>query len=475
LETTDPSAEQTPIKLRRVGYSLLAALLLTGITWLSGASVDRIGIAAIATLTIALWITEAIPLGAASLLPLVLVPMLPSFTLERTVADYTNPVVFLFLGGLILARAIEVTHLHRLLAYRILRFWGQTSHAVLLGFVTATAFLSMWISNTAAAVIMLPLAAAVAERLGKEWKNLEKSLYLGVAWSASIGGLATLIGSPPNAVFAAFIRRETGVEVSFLQWAAIGAPFAAVGVVLLWQYFCRISPRIPNKSLPSDLIELLKSPDSSDSFLGRNRKIVGAIFVGVVALWCLRPLIGWKGVTDHQISLAAGALLLLIPAGAKPLTGPRLLRFADLRAIPWSILLLVGGGLSLSTVITDSGLIAELTQQLNFVGNWPMWLGVAAIVALVIFATEFGSNTAIVTLFLPTTVVFAPLLGIELYSLALAIAMAGSLSFMMPMATPPNAAVFAKGHVTIRDMMWFGMPLNLVFAALITAVALLVR
>jgi solute carrier family 13 (sodium-dependent dicarboxylate transporter), member 2/3/5 len=400
------------------------------------------------------WITESLPLAATALLPVAVSPIMGLMDLSDVARSYSDPLIFLFLGGFLIAKAIEKSGLHRRLAGALLGRAGSSSRGILGVFMLCTAFLSLWISNTASAMVVAPIAAAVAKSQA-DTPHFATTLMLGVAFSATIGGMGSLIGTPPNAIFAAYVRTSYGVDVGFAQWAAVGIPVSSVLLLVTWFALTRVSPRLPSSSLKLTY----GTPQSAI----QDAELRVAIIAGLTALaWVSRPLIERVFPTielsDAGIAMIA-ALTLFICSDGK---GGRLLDWKAAASLRWDVLILFGGGLALAGVIQQSGLATWIGGSARLVGDWPQILVLLFIAALIVFVGELASNTAMAAIFLPIAGAIATGVGSDPVAFLLPIAMAASIGFMLPVATPPNAIVFADPAVTRSDMLRAGAPLDVV-------------
>ena len=430
--------------------------------------------AALALLLAVWWMTEALPLGATSLLPLVVVPLLGIASGEDAAAPYANPTVFLFLGGFLIALAVERCGLHRRAALTILAAVGSRPRNLVAGFMIATAFLSMWISNTAATLMMLPMALSVVALedpgTGEVHSEFGAAILLGVAYAASLGGLGTLIGTPPNALLAAYMAERFGFELGFGRWMLIGVPLVLVSVPLAWLLLTRLVCRVGESRLVGAGTEL----DSARAALGpvtRAEWLVGGITAATALAWMFRPLLARvaPAVSDTTIAVAGALLLFAVPVSWRRREFP--LEGQDIDRLPWSVLLLFGGGLSLAAAIQSSGLAAWLGTALERLGGLPTPLLVLGVVASVVFLSELASNTAAAATFLPIAGALAVGLGESPVLLVIPAALAASCGFMLPVATPPNAIVYASGRIPMSRMIRAGLVLNLSMIAILTLAA----
>jgi sodium-dependent dicarboxylate transporter 2/3/5 len=413
---------------------------------------------AVAALMAVWWIGEALPLPATALLPILLFPLLGIAELHQAAAPYAHPVVFLFLGGFLLGAAITASGLHARLSAAILHRTGTGSRQLVAGFLLAGALPSMWISNTASAIMLLPVAQSVLDGAPS---RLRKALLLAVAYGCSIGGLATLIGTPPNAMLAAFLDSNYGMPLGFATWLSIGLPVSAAMLALAWLVLTRLAFG-PLEALQT---EALPHPGP----MSTREKRVALLLAAAALAWIFRPLIGdyFPAVGDTTIALAAGLLLFAVPAGSEKRA---LLTWDEARTIHWGILLLFGGGLSLAGAITESGLAAALAGSLStLAGYLPQELAAGFGAGIVLFATELASNTASAAAFLPIAAELAEALGLPLLAMLAPVTLAASCAFMMPVATPPNAIVFGAGGLKVADMARAGLWMNAGAVILLTA------
>lgn len=450
------------------------------------------------------WITEAVPIPATALLPVVLFPLTGVLPATEVTLTYGSPLIFLFLGGFLLSVAIQKWELHRRIALRIILIVGLSPRRIILGFMVATGFLSMWISNTATALMMVPIGLAVVHQLGEllqqhgkpvdtdpENFNFGVALMLGIAYSASIGGLGTLIGSPPNAIFAGFVETSLGQTISFLQWMLYGLPLAVVGMFIAWFYITRIAYPVTWGGL-TGAAEVLREQHKALGPMSSAERRVATVFALTAGMWIFRGLledtlidIGLGGVTDTTVAMIGALLLFVVSPGADAAAGeaaaatgaaddgerPGLIRWEDAQSVPWGILLLFGGGLTLAKGIESSGAALWLAEQMAVLQGTPPSLVVFAVTAIVLLLTEVSSNTATATIFMPVMVGLAGALGVHPQLLMVAAATAASCAFMLPVATPPNAIVFGSGYITSNHMFRAGFGLNIVFTILITLFA----
>lgn len=427
------------------------------------------------TLWMALWwVTEVIPIAVTALLPIILFPLTGALSIETTTAAFGHKYVFLYLGGFILAVAIERWNLHKRIALGIINLIGTNIRYIILGFMVATAFLSMWISNTATSVMMLPIGAAIITQLKEnpatsksENERFGKALMLAIAYSASIGGIATLIGTPPNLVFAGIVKELYGVEISFLKWMLLGFPVSLFLLFICWKYLTRFAFAFEQAQFPGGQKEIRRQLLLLGK-ISRPEKRVLVVFVATAFLWISRSfLLGpWLPFLDDTIiAIAAGVVLFTIPAGKE---GIPLLKWEEAVKIPWGIILLFGGGMALAKAFSETGLAAWIGGQLTGLDHLPLFLMILVLVATVNFLTEVTSNLATTAMLLPILAPMALALEVHPYVLMIGATLAASCAFMLPVATPPNAVVFGSGYLRIPDMMRTGIWMNLFSILLIS-------
>ncbi|MFU7529618.1 SLC13 family permease [Qipengyuania sp. ASV99] len=484
----------------RLGGLAIAALVyaLLGSADMSG---DARVVAAIATLMAVWWMTEAVPLSATSLLPIILVPALTERTVSETTASYANPIVFLFLGGFLIAIAMEKWGLHRRIALFTLSKVGVSPRRIVLGMMLATGFLSMWVSNTATTLMMLPIgfsvlalvsgramsgggagpsatqdAAVAGDGANPEIDNFAICLVLAIAWSASMGGLGTLLGSPPNAIIAGYASDELGVEIGFVDWMILGVPLAFTFIAIGWVLMTRVLYRFDIDEIPGGK-QLISGEIAKMGSMSQGEKMVALVFSGAAFLWIVPGLLSefpaisaaapWLGgFDDAAIAIAAGLALFLLPGRDNNVM---VLDWKDAETgLPWGVLLLFGGGLSLAGAVAGTGLDDWFGQQVTGLATLPAVLLIAAVVTIVLFLTEVTSNTATAATFIPVLGGVAMGVGVDPMGLLIPAALAATCAFMLPVGTPPNAIAFSTGVVTIGQMARGGLVLNLVGIALIT-------
>ncbi len=430
------------------------------------------------------WISEAVPIAATSLLPIILFPLTGVMTTQAATYPYANHLVFLFMGGFMIALSMEKWNLHRRIALLVIRALGESPERIILGFMVSTAALSMWISNTATAMMMTPIGLAVIYQTrnmletGGDLKEAVRSgkfqfgtaLMLGIAYAASIGGIGTIIGTPPNAVFAAILEEMYGVEIGFARWMLYGVPLAALFLVLTWVYLSRIAFRFEFDQIPGGM-DVINEELKSLGPVRRQEIQVLAVFLLTGFLWVIRGFFLndiFPKLSDASIAVLGAMLLFVIPVNLKK--GEFLLDWETARRIPWGILLLFGGGISLAEGFQVSGLAEWLAMQLSGLQGASLLLIVFSVVVLAIFLTEMTSNTATATMLMPIMAALAVAVGIHPFATMVAAAVACSFAFMLPVATPPNAIVFGSGYISIPTMARTGLVLNVTGVILVTLV-----
>jgi sodium-dependent dicarboxylate transporter 2/3/5 len=454
--------------------------------------------AAIAVMIAIWWMTEAMPLPVTSLVPIVAFPLAGVLSLSDATAPYASPTVFLFMGGFIIALAMQKWNLHKRIALLVMRAIGTKPRQLVLGVMIATAFLSMWVSNTATTLMMLPIGISVLALVAagktatatpggtgpvsdmfadKDTKNFATCLMLAIAYAATIGGLATLIGSPPNLILVGFMEETYGTSISFADWMMVGVPLAAVFLVIAWLLLTRVI-------FPSNLSSVVGGEDVIQRELdklgpmSRGEWIVLSVFTTTALLWVFREPITaaapfLANLDDALIAIAAAIALFLIPVSGK---NGKTVMTMDWRTaqsgIPWGVLLLFGGGLSLAKAVQETELSTYIGTKVGGLGVLPTVLMIAGVCVVVLLLTELTSNTATAATFLPVLGGVALGLGIDPMLLLVPAAFAATCSFMLPVGTPPNAIVFGSGHVTMGQMVRAGVWLNAVGVVLIPAAVL---
>ncbi len=454
-----------------LGPLLFLIILLTGPESMSPAATVVAGV----TIWMAVWwISEAIPISATALLPIVLFPAFGAMEVADVTAQYGHHIVFLMLGGFFIAIAMEKWDLHKRIALFVVHTIGIGPRRIIAGFMVATAFLSAWISNTSTAMVMMPIGTAVIASIStrKSDSNFNVALMLSIAYAASIGGMATLVGTPPNLIFAGVYQSMFGVQVNFFEWAYFGFPLAAVMLVITWFYLTHIGYRIQKDEIPGSG-EVIKAEMARQGKITREETHVLMVFALVALLWMSRGLLWGEylpQVTDASIAITGALLLFLIPARKEA----SLLSWEDTEKVPWGVAILMGGGFAIARGFADTGLAEWVSQSFAFLVVMPVFLLILATVAITKIFTEITSNTATATILMPIAASIAITLGISPFGIMAAVAISSSLAFMMPVATPPNAIVFGSGYVTIPQMARAGLWLNLVTVVIVSLFAFLV-
>jgi len=416
------------------------------------------------------WSTEAIPIPATALLPIVLIPALGLGSIGEATAPYANPIIYLFLGGFTLGLAMQRWNLHRRIALLTLKTVGDRPSRQIGGFMLATAFLSMWVSNTATAIMMLPIGLsmiAMADSSDPEGvRRYATSLLLGIAYAASIGGIATLIGTPPNALLAAYLSDSQGIEIGFAQWMLLGLPVTVIMLAAAWWWLTRKDFGVEHEG---DTGQMILDELEALGPLSRGEKLVALVFLLTAAAWIFRPLLSHSllpWLSDTGIAIAAAVAMFIIPVNTRK--REFVLDWDTAKNLPWGVLLLFGGGLAMAGVIKSSGLAVWIAEGLGAAGSMPTVVVIVLVVAVIIFLTEVTSNTATAAAFLPLLGALAMSQDVSPLLLTVPAALAASCAFMMPVATPPNAIVFSSGHMKIGDMIGAGFALNLVGVVVVT-------
>lgn len=431
---------------------------------------------AVAALMITWWITEALPLPVVALLPLILLPLLGISKLEEAATPYANPVIFLFMGGFMLGLAIEKWNLHRRIALNIVRITGTSGDRIVLGFILATGLLSMWLSNTATTMMMFPIALSVIHVMKENNKgegninNFSLTIMLAIAYASNIGGIATIIGTPPNVAYVGYIRGKYDHEVDFIKWMLVCTPLSILLMFSL--YWIMVKWLFPNR-IRSDIStqQLIKNEINELGPFTRSETRVLIIFIGTAVLWITRDLINkaqsWIRLDDTIIAVMCAVALFICPSGNKEDEKSNgLLEWGDTKKMAWGILLLFGGGISLANSLEKVGLMQQLGEWLGqFSGN--VFLLIVIITIVSIFISEVMSNVAQVIVFAPVISSLADSIGVNPLLLGIPMTLAASCAGMLPMGTPPNAIVFGSGQIKFRQMTKAGFVMNIVSIILI--------
>ncbi len=424
------------------------------------------------------WVTECVPISVTALLPIVLFPLTGGMDLATTTAAYGHKLVFLFVGGFLIALAIEKWHLHKRLALNIIRVTGSNKSRVILGFMLATAFLSMWISNTATSIMILPVGLAIISQLKDDPKTIEnenevfgKSLMIAIAYSASIGGMATLIGTPPNMVLAGVVEESYGIKLNMFDWMKFGVPLSSFLLIICWLYLTKIAFKFKNEEFSAGKEEILRQIKKLGSFSNEEIKVL-IVFALTALGWIFRGSIEtiFPMIDDTIIAIFFAVTLFIIPTKNHKTNTTTLLVWNDTVKLPWGILILFGGGMAIASAFGKSGLalwIADLLQNLNDVS---LFLIILIIVTSINLLTEVTSNMATTAMLLPVLVTIALAIEVHPYFLLVSATLAASCAFMLPISTPPNAVVFGSGFLKIEDMFKKGIWMNLISIITITLV-----
>ncbi|WP_203363374.1 DASS family sodium-coupled anion symporter [Bacillus sp. REN10] len=426
------------------------------------------------------WITEAIPIPVTSLLPLILLPITGAVDGKAASAAYGDPIIFLFLGGFMIAIAMERWDLHRRIAMNIVGVMGTDSKRIVLGFMIATGFLSMWVSNTAAVMMMVPIGTAITYQAAQivkqsgnqsiDIKGFEKTVIFGIGFSGTIGGLGTLIGTPPNIIMAGAIENFYGVNISFADWMMMATPVVLIALIFTWLYLVNVAFPIKFKELPGGM-ELIREEKRKLGKMSSEEKLVLFVFLFAGFMWVTRTFL-WEnenffvipGISDTMIAMVAAILLFILPSKSK---GGALLDWTVARELPWGVLLLFGGGLAIAAGFGETGLATWLGEQLVVLEQFPLFLVIVLVTAFVLFLTEITSNTATATMIMPVLAALAMAIDIHPFALMMSAAMAANCAFMLPVGTPPNAIIFATGKIQISEMMRAGFWVNVIAIILI--------
>ena len=435
------------------------------------------GVIAVALWMVIWWITEAVSISVTALLPLVLFPVMKIMSITDVGANYGSPIIFLFFGGFVLALALEKVNLHKRIALNIIKITGTTPNKVVLGFMIATASLSMWISNTASTVVMLPIAMSVIGLLindedgyTKNDQNFALSVMLGIAFSANAGGIATVIGTPPNSVMIGLLENEYNIEISFLKWMTLGLPFSII--LLIISYLVLVKWMFPNRQLQFKASkEVIHSELKKLGPTSGKEKMVLVIFGITVFLWIFRTLInkiipGFE-LSDTIISMMAAISLFAVPYNIRK--GDFIIKWNDTQKLAWGILILFGGGLALAKGMSVSGIV-DIVSNAIATSEISILFTASLLIILMLFMTELMSNVALVAVLAPVVAGIAIGLDIPIIYLLIPVTIASSCAFMLPMATPPNAIVFASGYIKVHQMAKVGIILNLIAVVLLILV-----
>ena len=463
----------TPRQIFGLAGGLVAFALLLLLPPPEGMSDKGMLVAAIAALMAIWWICEPIPVYATALIPLVLLPGLGVMDLKTAAAPYANPTIFLFMGGFMLALAMQRWGLHRRIAMTILSWTGTGPQQLVGGVMAATVFVSMWINNTSTTLMMLPIAISIIPLMrqgnAQDSKNFETAMVLAVAYGASIGGLGTLIGTAPNALLAAFMQQTYGYTVSFAAWMMVGVPISVTLAILCWILLCRVLYPLSTTPVPG-VVELLNTERAALGPISRGESIISVVFALASVLWVTQPIIAPMfpnlKMSDAGIAMTCAFVLFVIPVDFK--RGIFALDWEWANKIPWGLLVLFGGGLSLADAAGSSGLAEWLGGGMASWSAIPLWILITMFVAMIVFLSEIASNTAVAATLLPVLATAALVLGQNPLLFCTACTMAASGGFMLPVATPPNATAFRSGYVNIQQMSRAGFRLDLIWIIVVS-------
>ncbi len=423
------------------------------------------------------WVTECVPIAVTALLPIVLFPLSGGLDLQSTTASYGHKLVFLFVGGFIIALAIEKWNLHKRLALNIIRLTGSKKSKVILGFMIATAFLSMWISNTATSIMILPVGLAIIAQLKDDPNTIEnenvvfgKSIMIAIAYSASIGGMATLIGTPPNMIFAGVVEQSYGIKISMFDWMKFAIPISATLLIICWLYLTKVAYKFPNEEFSEGRKEILNQIKLLGKFSYEESRVL-IVFALTAIAWILRGFLETiiPAIDDTIIAISFAVILFIIPT-KKNSVDRTLLVWKDTVKLPWGILLLFGSGMAIATAFTKSGLSLWIADLLKNLDGVPLILVILTIVTTINLLTELTLNMATTAMLLPILVTIALAINVHPYFLLISATLAASCAFMLPIATAPNAVVFGSGLLKIEDMFKKGIWMNIISIIIITLI-----
>ena len=466
-------------KKKGFGFGLLVFIVMQILPAPEGLSSEGWSVAAIVSLMAIWWATEAIPVAVTALLPLALFPLIGIVSFKEAAIPYANPNIYLFLGGFMLALAIERSGLHKRMALHMIIAAGSSGPKLIAGFMTIAALISMFVMNTSTTLMLLPIGLAVCSVVSntipglteKEITYFDTSLMLGIAYAATIGGMSTLVGTAPNIVFSAFMQETYGIEISMIDWMTLGVPLAIVMLYSAWIVLTKYV--FPTSFITSNETKLyLKNMLNEQGPLSKDEIKISIIFGLTAMAWMLRTVLDnyqiFSGLTDAGIAIISAILLFMIPSTSNK---GELLDWSDSDKLPWGLLILFGGGLSIAAQINSSGLGIWIGEGLSVLSTVPPIFLILAVAALIIFLTEVTSNVATTSTFLPVFGAVAVGIGVLPVSLTVPVCLAASCAFMLPVATPPNAIVYGSGKFTIATMMKAGFALNIIGIVVVTLFA----
>ena len=420
------------------------------------------------------WVFEVVPIAVTALIPIIVFPLFDVLSISDTTAQYGHKYVFLYLGGFVLAVAIERWNLHRRIALHIIKAIGSKASFLILGFMLATAFLSMWISNTATTVMMLPIAIAITNQINQQNQTgdkttsyFSKALMLSIAYSASIGGVATLIGTPPNLVLAGVLENTYGIKIGFFEWMIFAFPVSMILLFICWKYLTQVAFKLKGITFTDGKGQIKEMIEKLGQF-SYEEKMVGVVFLFAALGWIFRGLIEQviPAIDDTIIAVSAALLLFLIPSKKKK--GRMLLTWKEAVRIPWGIIILFGGGMALAKGFTETGLATWIAGQITLFEGVTVIVFILLVAALVNFLTEVTSNLATTAMLLPILAPVALSFNMHPYLIMIAVTLSASCAFMLPVATPPNAIVFGSNYLKVSDMVRKGFLMNVISILFIT-------
>ena len=421
------------------------------------------------------WIAEALPIAVTALIPIVLFPLTGALDISATTSSFGHKYIFLYIGGFMLAIAIEKWGLHRRIALNIINIIGSNIGYIILGFMLATSFLSMWISNTATSVMMLPIGIAIVEQFKstashnkEDGKRFGKALMLAIAYSASIGGFATLIGTPPNLVLAGVVEETYGIKLGFFEWMKFALPISMILLFIAWYYLTNYAFRFESKEFPGGSTKI-KAMLHELGRISKQEKIVLLVFTLTALAWVSRALLQRliPAIDDTIIAMVAGITLFILPAGKK---GKKIIEWKEAVKLPWGIILLFGGGMALAKGFKATGLADWIAIQMTSMHGLTLLVLILVLVLIVNFLTEVTSNLATTAMLLPVLAPMALAFDFHPYMIMVSVTIAASCAFMLPVATPPNAVVFGSGYLRVPDMIRSGIFMNLISAVIVSAI-----
>jgi len=414
------------------------------------------------------WVTEAAPIPVTALLPIILFSITGVFTIDEATAPYANKIIFLFMGGFMLGLAMERHNLHKRIALNLIKKTGTNPNGIILGFMLTTAFISMWISNTATTVMMLPIALSITDLLNvkgttdKGKQRFALALMLGIAYAANIGGTATIVGTPPNVAWVGFMDTMVNIEVSFARYLLVGVPVAVIMLTITYLLLTRVLFKTSVKNL-SESTQVIDNQLQELGPMSRGERTVATIAICTALAWILRSnLNAWfdtKLLSDALIAMIGAVAMFIVPISLKE--NKFVLEWEYTRKLPWGILLLFGGGLTLAKAMEKTNLV-QVAGELISSGNINQFVLILLLCTFMLFMTELMSNVALTVIFIPVVLGISISLGVNPMFLSLPVTLAASYAFMMPIATPPNAIVFSSGMIKVKDMIRAGFFLNII-------------